>query len=63
MRFRIPRRSDEAARRDLDRAESDLSAVRDQWPAVRDAAETMNRHLHENNFAHKIRVAMGVEAK
>jgi hypothetical protein len=63
MRLRIRRRSDEAAQRDLDRAERDLSTVRDQWPAVRDAAGTMNRHLHENNFAHRIRVAMGVEAK
>lgn len=61
MKWRIRRRSDEEAQQDLDRAEQDLSEVRDQWPAVRDAAETMNRHLRENNFAQRIRVAMGVK--
>lgn len=55
------RRAAEAEdRRRLRQTEEDLSTVRRQWPAVRDAAETMDRHRQENNFAHKIRLAMGV---
>lgn len=55
------RRDDAEAQHELERAEAQLSDVRDQWPAVRTAAATMNRHRHENNFAQKIRVAMGVK--
>lgn len=60
MRLRFWRRDVKDARNLAD-AQQALRKVRRQWPEVEEAARTMQRHREVNNFAHKIRVAMGVE--
>lgn len=60
MRWRFWRRNVDELR-DLDEAKQALEQVRQQWPEVKEAARALNHHREANNFAHKIRIAMGVE--
>lgn len=60
MKFPWHRKKDDDAARVLDQARQHLEDARRQWPAVRRAAASMDRHREHNGFADAIRTAMGV---
>lgn len=54
------RQADGADQKALEESQAKLKKIRDQWPAVHEAAATMRRHRERNGFTEAIRTAMGV---
>lgn len=59
--MRWPWRRDKSDEFELMKARQRLADSKRQWPKVREAAETMERHREVNGFAEMIQKAMGVE--